>query len=93
MKGKPRTFFYVYILRDINNKLYIGSTNNLQRRMFEHKSGKVFSTKSLQEPGLIYYEAYNSESSSRIREKRLKYFGKAYQELRKRINGGMEGAG
>jgi putative endonuclease len=81
------------MLKDINNKAYIGSTNNLERRIEEHETGKVFSTKSFQDPELIYYEAYISENSARMREKRLKYFGKAYQELKKRINGGIEGAG
>lgn len=93
MKGKPRTFFYVYILKDRNNKLYIGSTNDLERRLDEYEAGKVFSSKNLQDPELIYYEAYNFEHSARMREKRLKYFGKAYQELKKRIEGGLEGAG
>ena len=39
--------WYVYILRStIDKKLYIGSTNNVTRRMTEHSSGKVDSTKT-----------------------------------------------
>ena len=93
MKSKPRTFSYVYMLKDMNNKAYTGSTNNLERRIEEYETGKVFSTKSFQDPEFIYYEAYISENTARMREKRLKYFGKAYQELKKRINGGIESAG
>jgi predicted GIY-YIG superfamily endonuclease len=37
----------MYILRSIIDKdLYIGSTNNMRRRLTEHNSGKVDSTKS-----------------------------------------------
>ena len=93
--NRSRTFFYVYVLKNSHrlHRLYIGFTNDLDRRLAEHKEGKVFSTKNLKDFCLIYYEAYICENDARIREKRLKYFGKAYQELKKRINGGLEGAG
>lgn len=94
MPDKSRTFCYVYILKNKdNNELYIGSTNHLKKRLREHQKGKVFSTKHFPDFNLIYYEAYISEKDARMREKRLKYFGKAYQELKKRIKGGLEGAG
>ena len=39
--------WYVYVLRStIDKNLYIGSTNDLRRRLTEHNSGKVDSTKS-----------------------------------------------
>jgi putative endonuclease len=39
--------WYVYILRsEIDNKLYIGSTDNIHRRLYEHNSRKVDSTKN-----------------------------------------------
>jgi len=38
--------WYVYILRStIDKKLYVGSTNNIRRRLTEHNSGEVDSTK------------------------------------------------
>jgi predicted GIY-YIG superfamily endonuclease len=38
--------WYVYILRSVKDKdLYVGSTNNIRRRLNEHNSGKVDSTK------------------------------------------------
>jgi putative endonuclease len=41
------TMWYVYILKSaIDNKLYVGSTNDIARRLTEHNSGKVDSTKS-----------------------------------------------
>ncbi|MCG2711731.1 MAG: GIY-YIG nuclease family protein [Candidatus Omnitrophica bacterium] len=81
----PDSFCYVYVLRNSNNRLYIGSTNNLKRRIEEHRKKKVFSTKDFKDFDLVYYEAYSFEKNARMREKRLKYFGKAYQELKKRI--------
>ena len=39
--------FYVYILKSLkDNDLYIGRTNNIDRRIKEHNSGKVSSKKS-----------------------------------------------
>jgi predicted GIY-YIG superfamily endonuclease len=39
--------WYVYILRSLrDNDLYIGSTNDIKRRLTEHNSGMVDSTKS-----------------------------------------------
>jgi putative endonuclease len=64
----------------------------LRRRIEEHRKGEVFSTKGFSDLALVYYEAYSSERDARIREKRLKYFGKAYQELKKRISGSLKGA-
>ncbi|MCR4328205.1 MAG: GIY-YIG nuclease family protein [Patescibacteria group bacterium] len=77
--------YYVYVLKSQRDeKLYIGSTNDLQRRFDEHRQGSVFATKYRLPVSLVYYEAYLHEWCARKREKQLKYFGKAYQELKKR---------
>jgi putative endonuclease len=67
----PRTnLFYVYILKSQKDgNLYIGSTDNLERRINEHNKGLVFSTSWRIPFELIYYEAYKSESDARYREK------------------------
>ncbi|OGM20088.1 hypothetical protein A2714_01520 [Candidatus Woesebacteria bacterium RIFCSPHIGHO2_01_FULL_38_9] len=78
--------FYIYILKSKkDNNLYIGSTNNLKRRFFEHNEGGVYSTKDRRPLVLIYYEAYKSESDARHREHNLKLRSKALAQLRKRI--------
>ena len=38
---------WVYILRGFNGRHYLGSTNDLERRLVEHKSGKTYSTRRL----------------------------------------------
>ncbi|MBY0385629.1 GIY-YIG nuclease family protein [bacterium] len=76
--------FYVYIIENENHELYFGSTNDLRRRMQEHQSGKVYSTKS-HTWELIYYEAYKAESDARIREKKIKLHGQAKAHLKNRI--------
>lgn len=79
--------FYVYVLKSKKDRnLYIGSTDDLRRRMKEHNTGRVFSTKSRRPFELIYYEAYKAEKDARKREKALKLRSRAFAQLRKRIN-------
>ncbi|HLL60125.1 MAG TPA: GIY-YIG nuclease family protein [Candidatus Nitrosocosmicus sp.] len=77
--------YYVYILKDLNNRLYIGYSSNLKKRIKEHLSKKVFTTKKMNEPSLLYYEAYISEDLAREREKKIKQFGSSYMGLVKRL--------
>lgn len=52
-------FYYIYILKSLkDNKLYIGKTSNLKRRLKEHQEGKVTSTKGRIPLQLVYFEAY-----------------------------------
>ncbi|MBU1617605.1 MAG: GIY-YIG nuclease family protein [Candidatus Margulisbacteria bacterium] len=82
--------FYVYVLKSQkDNNLYIGSTNNLERRLSEHNQGKVFSTKSRTPFEIIYYEAYKAESDARKREHNLKLRSRAHTQLKKRIEGSL----
>lgn len=86
--------FYVYVLRSKqDSKLYIGSTNNLKKRIVEHNDQKVKSTSYRGPFILTYYEAYESEKDARQREKQLKYFGAAYGHLKKRIIHSLKSAG
>jgi putative endonuclease len=66
--------YYVYILTNKTNKvLYIGVTNNLERRIFEHKNKLVEGfTKKYNLSKLIYYEATSDIHSALEREKQLK---------------------
>ena len=65
--------YYVYILFSLkDNQLYIGYTNNLDRRMKEHFGGKNFATKNRLPLQLIYHETYLKWSDAKRREKYLK---------------------
>jgi len=66
--------YYVYILTNETNKvLYIGVTNGLDRRIFEHKNKLVEGfTKKYNLTKLIYFEATGDIRSAIEREKQLK---------------------
>lgn len=66
-------FFYVYVLESLKDKnRYIGYTNNLKRRIEEHKKGLSFSTKCRQPFKLIYFEGCLNEEDAKRREGYLK---------------------
>ena len=90
-RGLPLTrnnlvMFYVYVLRSCKDeKLYIGYTDDLRRRLAEHNKGLNRSTKSRVPLDLIYYEAYASQADARTREKRLKTSAGANTALKRRL--------
>ena len=65
--------YFVYILSSKNKTLYIGFTDILARRIYEHKLGLVDGfTKKYNVNRLVYYEAHPSLSKAVRREKQLK---------------------
>lgn len=69
--------FYVYLLRiKVTGAMYIGYTNDLRRRLREHRDRK---------PELIYYEAYRAERDARAREEKLKQRGQTIRRLKERL--------
>ncbi len=69
----PIKFYYVYILLSLHDEnFYIGLTNDLKRRLSEHKRGKNISTAKRLPLRLIYYEAFISGKDARRREKYFK---------------------
>ena len=78
--------YYAYILQSTKNKeIYIGYTGNLKKRVIAHNTNKNLSTKNKGPWVLIYYEAYRSKEGAKTRELRLKYYGRALAELKKRL--------
>ena len=67
-------YYYVYILTNKNNTvLYIGATNNLKNRAFQHKEKVVEGfTKKFNVNMLVYYEQTENVESAIQREKQLK---------------------
>jgi putative endonuclease len=76
--------FYTYVLQSIKDgKFYTGYTCDLRKRLNEHNSNKVFSTKSRGSFRLIYYEACINKDDAKAREKYIKSgMGKRYLKNR-----------
>ena len=81
--------YFVYILASQRNvTLYVGVTNDLSRRVYEHKCGDV--------PGftarygvklLVWYESYASIDDAIVQEKRIKRWRRSWKlELIERMN-------
>ena len=66
--------YYIYIMTNkINSTLYTGVTNDLKRRVFEHKNKLVEGfTKKYNIDKLVFYEIYNDINNAIAREKQIK---------------------
>ena len=87
--------YYIYILTNKSNTLYIGLTNNLRKRLWEHKNKLVegFSKKYSLDT-LIYFEEYQNISQVIVREKQIKgWLRKKKIKLIKTINPNFEDLG
>ena len=83
--------YYCYILKSKQDgNLYVGSTNDLKRRLSKHNAGNVYSTKSRRPFELRYYEAFYNEVDTRRREASLKKDGKALAQLKRRISESLQ---
>ena len=73
--------FYVYILASrIGGTLYIGVTNDLIRRVYEHKTATAESfTKDYDVNRLVYFECFEDIEAAIHREKRLKKWTRAWK--------------
>lgn len=81
--------YYVYIITNYKNTtLYIGITNNLKRRIYEHKNKLIEGfTKKYNLGKLVYYEETNDVKSAIEREKKLKNWHREWKlNLIKSIN-------
>lgn len=71
--------YYIYILTNkTNSVMYIGITNDLQRRIYEHKS-EIFDgfSKRYHTSKLVYFEEYSDVNQAIGREKQLKGWSRA----------------
>lgn len=67
--------FYTYILKLNNSTYYTGITNNIARRLLEHKNGYSKSTKWHLPVTLIYLKDFSTRQASRRLEVKIKNFG------------------
>jgi putative endonuclease len=72
--------FYVYALdSQSRNYIYVGLTDNIERRLSEHNLGKNKTTKPYRPFKLIYTEVFETRVEARDREKKLKSgYGKEF---------------
>lgn len=80
--------YFVYILASDSGTIYIGVTNNLERRVYEHKEGVIEGfTKKYGCKKLVYFEETSDVEVAIRREKELKgWIRKRKEELIKTIN-------
>lgn len=65
--------FFVYAIRSlVHNYIYVGLTNNIERRVGQHQSGHEKTTKYYRPFQLIYVEKYSTRILAREKEKFLK---------------------
>lgn len=70
--------YYVYIVASRSRVLYIGITNNLQRRVWEHRTGKYPGfTSKYRCHRLVWFEPYITVTLAIAREKQLKDWARA----------------
>jgi len=73
--------YLIYILASNSGTLYIGVTNNLERRVEEHKSGLIEGfTKKYECKKLVYFEEYNYINDAIAREKQIKGWRRSKKE-------------
>ena len=81
--------YYVYILASKRNgTIYIGVTNNLERRLYEHRNNLIEGfTNKYNVHNLVYYEDVNDIQSALQREKQLKRWTRKWKlELIEKVN-------
>jgi putative endonuclease len=65
--------YYIYILTSPSGTLYTGMTNNLQRRVYEHKNKLIEGfTKKYNVTRLVYFEVFPNARDAIAREKQIK---------------------
>ena len=82
--------YFVYLLKSkIDSSLYIGYTEDLKKRLFQHNDKQNTSTKNKVPYELVYCEVYKAKSDAKYRESNLKKFARAYGQLKRRIKNSL----
>ena len=83
-----RIYFVYMLASQRNGTLYVGVTNDLARRIYEHKSKQVRGfTSRYKVDMLVWYETYNDVNEAIAREKQLKKWERRWKrELIETLN-------
>ena len=92
--GESRTY-YLYIMGSKSGVLYIGVTNNLERRVSEHRGGQTPGfAKKYRTRRLLYFEEFDRPGDAISREKQIKGWKRARKlELIHSMNLAMDDLG
>ena len=78
--------FYTYVLQSLKDtRLYIGHTQDLEKRLQEHNSGKVSSTRRRTPFVLLYTKEFQTQNEARWQEHQWKT-GWGHKQLEKLLN-------
>ena len=79
-RAKNALMYFVYAISSKNkNYTYVGMTDNLKRRFYQHNSGKEKTTKPYLPFELLFTQEFNTRKEARILEKKLKSgYGKEF---------------
>jgi putative endonuclease len=94
MRARPRAHrkFFVYILSNKSRVIYTGVTNDLERRIYEHKNHLLAGfTAKFQVDQLVYFKEHETADSAISREKQIKgWLRRKKTTLIESINPGWE---
>ena len=78
---RPERIYYIYIFASgTSGTLYVGMTNNLSRRVWEHREGLVEGfTKRYGVKRLVYFEMFATAADAIHRENRIKKYPRAWK--------------
>ena len=78
--------YYVYVLKSTTaNRVYVGVSEDPQRRLQEHNFGKTRSTKPYVPYKIIYLEKYSDKKIALQRERQIKRSGKLRDEIKRGV--------
>ena len=86
---RKKNTYYIYILANkFNTVFYVGVTNNIAKRLFEHRTGLLEGfTKKYRVKKLVYLEEYSDINEAIKREKQLKNWHRDWKlNLIKKVN-------
>ena len=75
----PREYrFFVYIMASLSRRIYCGVTNNIERRVAQHKAGEIKGfTQQYKIDRLVYFEVFQYVGNAIRREKVVKHWVRA----------------
>lgn len=71
-RSAKRIMAWVYILKDDSDRYYIGSTDDIDRRLVQHLQGHTQTTRNMKNPKLVLKQEVGSLQEARSIERKIK---------------------